>query len=219
MLTYILKVYPYFGWIGSLVILTGIVISAAAYRGKAGERYQFWNHFISELGEVGISRLAAVFNTGVILGGLLFLPMMVGLGVTLGSTWGWLAMAAGIIAALSSSFVGIFPMSNLDPHRVAAMTFFRTGLLTVLLFTIAIFAQPAGERAIPLVVNVFGVLSILTYALFLALVGRKMDRNNNPNYILDPNAMPDRPRFWRTAFLEWMVFFTTILWFLVVSII
>jgi hypothetical membrane protein len=212
------QVYPYFGWVGSLTIVLGCVIAAAFYRGKDGEKYAIVNHFISELGEVGVSRLAAAFNTGMILGGLIFLPLMVGLGVSLNSVWGWLGASAGLVAAVSAVLVGVFSMDHLPPHRRAAITFFRSGLLAILLFTVAVFAQPAGHRVIPLAVNIVGILAILSYVSFLSIVGKKMDKNNNQNYILDPNAMPERPKFWRTAFLEWMIFFSTLAWFLLVSL-
>ncbi|MBA4376642.1 MAG: hypothetical protein C0401_10790 [Anaerolinea sp.] len=213
-----LQVYPHFGLIGSLIILTGCLVSAVAYTGKADERYSILNHFISELGEIGISRSAAVFNTAMVIGGILFIPYMVGLGLTIGSWWAIIGMSAGLLAAVSSILVGIFSMDRLTPHRRAAMTFFRSGLVTVVFFTIAVFAQPAGHRTIPLVVNMFGIIAIISYAAFLAIVGRKMDTNNQPNYILDPSVMPERPKFWRTAFLEWMLFFSTIAWFLLVSL-
>ena len=211
------QVYPLFGWIGSLVILLGIQISRAFYSGKAGERYSIRNHFISELGEVGVSKAAIAFNVGMIVGGVMFLPLMVGLGISMTTIWSKLGMVAGLVAALACVFVGIFPMSNLTPHRISAMLFFRSGLVTIILFTIAIFAEPAATRVIPLYVNVFSFLAILSYSSFLIIVGRKMDGNQNPNYILDPMHMPDRPQFWRSAFLEWMILFTTLLWFLIVA--
>lgn len=98
------------------------------------------------------------------------------------------------------------------------MTFFRSGLMTVLFFTTAVFVQPISNRTVPMYINIFGILAIISYATFLAIVGKKMDKNDQPNYILDPNVMPVRPRFWRTAFLEWMVYFSTIAWFLLVSL-
>ncbi|MCX6056313.1 MAG: DUF998 domain-containing protein [Chloroflexi bacterium] len=214
-----LQVYPHFGWSGSLLILLGCLISGTAYKGKAGERYSILNHFISELGEIGISKAAAVFNLSLILGGTLFIPYIVGLGFSLSSGWGLLGMFGGVIAALSSIFVGVFSMDRLTPHRRAAMLFFRSGLFTVIFFTIAVFAQSATQRTIPLVVNVFGIIAILAYGSFLVIVSQKTDKDNQPNYILDPLAMPDRPRFWRTPFLEWLLFFSTIGWFLVVSLI
>ena len=211
-------VYPFLGVIGSLIILAGSIFASSIYRGKAGEPYSVRNHFISELGEIGVSKAAAAFNYPMKISGFLFLPFMIGLGFQLNSVWGFIAMGLGIIAVVSSSFVGVFSMDRLTPHRIAAMTYFRSGLLTILFFTIAIFAQKPGSQVVPLFINVFGLLAILAYSSFLVIVGKKMDKNENPNYILDPQAMPERPYFWRSAFLEWMVFFTTILWFLGVSV-
>ena len=52
------------------VIIVAIVVSAVAYRGVYDELYSPFNHTISELGEVGVSRLQMVFNVGVVAGAL-----------------------------------------------------------------------------------------------------------------------------------------------------
>ncbi len=210
--------FPTFGWAGSLVILLGCLIAALPYRGKNGEKYSFLNHYISELGEKGVSRLAVVFNGGMVIGGALLLPFIVGLGLTLGSWWGTIAMAAGIVAAVASIFVGIYSMDRIEPHAKAAMTYFRFGLVTILLFTLAVFLQPAQGRVIPLSVNIVGILAVLSYASFLVLVTVKA-RHTDEDKTLDPSEKKERPRFWLTTFLEWMVFFSTMVWFLSVALI
>ena len=48
--------YRYFGIAGSLVIFLAVLRSMAAYAGKRREEYSLLNHFISELGEEGVSR-------------------------------------------------------------------------------------------------------------------------------------------------------------------
>lgn len=212
-------VYAHFGWAGSLVILAGCLITALPYHGRSDEKFSILNHFISELGEIGVSKLAMVFNIGMIIGGALFLPFIAGLGMTLGTIWAYIGTAAGLLAAVSSILVGVFSMDRLEPHRKAAMTFFRSGLVTVLFFTIAVFIQPAGQRVIPLAVNIFGILAIVSYSAFLVIVSQKTDKKGQENYLLDPTEKKVRPRFWRTPFLEWMLFFATIAWFLCVSLI
>lgn len=209
----------HFGWTGSLVMLCGSLITSLPYRDRNGGKYSILNHFISELGEVGVSKLAVIFNASMILGGLMFLPFIARLGLALSNIWGYIGTAAGLLAAVSSIFVGIFSMERLEPHRKAAMTFFRSGLLTVLFFTISVFAQPSGHRAIPLIVNVFGIFAIIAYSAFLLIVRKKTDDNGEENYLLDPAKKKTRPHFWRTPFLEWMLFFATIAWFLCVSLI
>lgn len=218
-LVFLQETYPIFGLIGCFVIVASSLITGLAYCGKNGERFSIRNYFISELGEVGISRLAVVFNLAMILGGALFVLMMVGLGLALNSAWGYLAMGAGIVAGIACAFVGIFPMNNLKPHGVAAMTYFRAGLVTTLLFTVAFFVQPAARRVIPLYTNCFGFLAFFTYLLFLIIAGREARKTREEESVLDTANVIERPRFWVMPFMEWMVFFSTLLWFLVVAVV
>lgn len=210
--------YSFFGWTGCLVIFLASLITAMAYRGKDGERYSVGNHYISELGEMGVSRLAWLFNSGMIIGGFLFVLMMAGLGLRLSSVWGTAAMISGIIAGIFCALVGVFPMDNIKPHSLVAMSYFRTGLLTVLLFTAAIFAQPAVNRVIPLFVNIFGILALISYAVFLVVIGRAVRKSKEEIDVLDTAETKTRPKFWLLPFLEWMVFFATLLWFLVLAV-
>ncbi len=43
------------GMAGVLTVLLGSLVAVFFYRGKDGERYSPLNHFISELGEEGVS--------------------------------------------------------------------------------------------------------------------------------------------------------------------
>ena len=214
MQAWLLRFYPALGLAGSLVILAGVLLPALLYRGKEGERYTITRHFISELGELGVSRLAVVFNLSLMIAGLLFLLMLIGVGLDMHTAWGYAAMAAGIVTAAACVFVGIFPMNKIKPHTIAAMTYFRFGLLTVLLFSVAIVLQPAGNRVIPLYALAFGVFSVAAYAAFLIHAGNiaKKQQEN----VLDTEKVFVRPRFWWMPFLEWLVLISTILWFLVI---
>lgn len=209
--------YPFFGWTGCVVIFLASLITALAYRGRDGERYSVRNHYISELGEVGVSRLAWLFNIGMIIGGIFFVLMMLGLGLRLGSAWGIAAMISGSIAGIFCALVGVFPMDNIKPHSFVAMSYFRMGLLTVTLFTITIFVQPAANRAIPLYVNIFGILALISYAVFLVVIGRAVRKNKQEVDVLDTAETKTRPKFWLLPFLEWIIFFSTLLWFLVLA--
>ena len=57
------------GVIGPIVVAGCTAATALAYRGRDGERYSPLNHWISELGEPGVSRRAAIFNAGAVAGG------------------------------------------------------------------------------------------------------------------------------------------------------
>jgi hypothetical membrane protein len=210
-----------FGLAGTSVVILAIVISALRYQGKRGERYSLLNHFISELGEVGVSPWAWVFNRGLILGGLLLVPFMLGLGIAFQSVWGWAGMLAGLVAAFGVAAVGLYPMNNLTPHIRAAMTYFRAGLVMVIFFALAISFQ--STAVLPPAANLLSLVAALCYGSFLVLLGRpskdEAPGSGGPEAgglkttdILDPEALPERPRLWWTALLEWLVFFSTVAW-------
>jgi len=210
--------YALFGLAGSLLIMFSMLLTGLVYRGKQGEKYSVFNHYISELGEVGVSRLAWTFNLGLIVGGLVLVPFLVGMGLALGSLWGKIALVIGIWTALSCVAVGVFPMNHMKSHYWVAMSYFRSGLVTVLLFSMAVFVQSAEFEIIHKISNLAGLFSFTCYSAFLFTsdTGKKeKDRSEN---ILDPETVPQRPRFWKTTMLEWAVFFSTILWFLILSL-
>lgn len=206
-----LNIYTIFGLTASGIVVLAVVYSTLVYRGKRGERYSLLNHFISELGELGISKGAWAFNLGLILCGLFLLPYVVWLGIVFRSVLGWLGVGAGVIAGLGVAAVGVFPMNNLKPHGRAAMTFFRGGLVMVIFFGLAILFQPAGNIVVPKLANILSILAVAAYGSFLFLLtGPKKDKQDWES--LDPEKKPDRSRFWILPFLEWMVFFATIFW-------
>jgi hypothetical membrane protein len=200
-----------FGYSGTGLIVLAVLFPLFLYRGKHGERYSLLNHFISELGEVGVSRAAWIFNTGLLLAGMLLLPYTVGLGIAFGSLLGWLGTAAGLIAVLGVAAVGVFPMNNIQSHTTAATTYFRAGLVMVFFFGLAIFFQPAGKTVIPQTANILSLLTFLAYGAFLAFP-LAMKKEQTATDILDPQQEPERPRIDALPTLEWLVFFSTIAW-------
>jgi hypothetical membrane protein len=200
-----------FGFAGTGMIVLAVLFPARSYRGKRGERYSLLNHFISELGEVGVSKAAWVFNGGLLLGGLMLLPYTIGLGLAFNSPLGWVGTAAGIIAVLGVTAVGIFPMNNLKFHAIAAMIYFRAGLLMVLFYGLAILFQPDGKSLIPPAANLLSLLAFLAYGAFLTLP-RANKKQQRPKELLDPQQLPERPRVWMLPALEWAVFFSTVAW-------
>lgn len=215
---FLIHYYAWFGLAGSLLILLAMLAAGLLYRGKAGERYSPLNHYISELGEVGVSRLAWAFNLALISGGLVFIPFLAGMGLALGSLWGKIALAVGTVTALACMGVGFVPMNHLKGHGWVAMTYFRSGLVTVLLFSLAVFLQSGEFEIIPKESNVAGLISVGCYAAFLLIVdnGKKNDRTETE--MLDPETQPQRPKVSKTTIMEWAVFFSTILWFFVLSL-
>jgi hypothetical protein len=207
----------FFGLGGSLLILAVVGVTAAFYMGKEKERYSILNHFISELGEIGVSRLASLFNGALSAGGLLFVPFLIGLGIRLGNVWGLLGLCAGLGASGAIVALGILPMNKLAPHTKTSGVFFWLGLVTIVFFTIAIFTQPGGALAVPLTVNIFSGLAFLAYAGFLGL-GAYLYFTGEKRDIYSPATLPSRPRIWPLAMLEWGVLFATLLWFMGVAV-
>jgi hypothetical membrane protein len=141
--------FHWFGIGGSLIIIAAVIITATTFHNSLGKPFSLLNRFISELGWVGISQNAWLFNSAMVITGILFIFFCLGLGLYIPNTWAKAGMAAGIASAIFCSLVGVFPMNRLQPHAFVAMWFFRCGLATVLLFGIAILVQRKKDVRIP----------------------------------------------------------------------
>jgi len=203
--------------LGVLTVLLTSGIAALRYRGAQGERYSPLNHFVSELGELSVSDAARLFNLGLVIGGLLLIPFVTGLGWLLGSVLGWLGTLAGLVAALALVAVGVYPMDGLEKHALAAMTFFRAGLVMVLFFGLAIQLQPDGQAVVPKAANLLSLGAFISYASFLSLTRPKPEED--PESILDPEDETERPRVWLLPLVEWILFFATVFWVLGMALI
>jgi hypothetical membrane protein len=211
--------YHALGIAGFGIILFGILAPAIAFSGKRGERYSIFNHYISELGEMGVSKYARVFNGGLILGGLLLVPFIIQLGLMIDNLWAKLALLAGLWTTISVIFVGIFPMNNLTRHTNAAIAYFRGGLVMVTLFGIAILLQPKEQVVVSKYAVIASVLATAAYGAFLTLVRpSKPAHDKSEENVLDPESIPERPAFWMNATLEWLVFFSTLVWFFAIAV-
>jgi hypothetical membrane protein len=222
----------FFGMAGCLVPAASSLVAALLYRGKGAERYSPLNHFVSELGEQGVSRAAALFNGGLVAGGLAMIPFFAWLGLAVGGIWGILAAAAGIWASVSCALVGIYPMSKLMPHIRAATSYFRGGLAAVALWALGIWLGPV-ER-VPRGAAAAGAAAAGVYTAFL-IVGAiryrgRLSASRGMSY-LDPSRIGedsglegrlllsgDRPRVWLIPIMEWLVFAATVGCFFALSL-
>ena len=87
----------YIGQAGVLILLLSALMPAAFYIGRENETYSFLNHFISELGEIGVSPFAYIFNGGLILGGICISSFMLGLAIHIGGSWGLILGARSLL--------------------------------------------------------------------------------------------------------------------------
>ena len=155
----------YIGQAGVLILLLSAFIPAAFYVGKQNETYSFLNHFISELGEKGVSPLAYIFNGGLILGGACISFFMLGLAMHIGNSWGLILGAIGLVTGLSATLVGVFPMNQLEIHTAIANTFFYGGLLSALGYTL--YVVFSYEPRLPKITALTGGLTMLAFAAFV----------------------------------------------------
>ena len=101
------------GLLSAVGIMISFLIVAIAFKGRVGQHYSPINHVVSELGEVGISRLAWLFNGALIIGGIGILLGTISLALHLQGWFRYLILILGLITGLSGTFVGIFPMNHI----------------------------------------------------------------------------------------------------------
>ena len=200
------------GFLGPTILILGSLITAIPYRGKEGESYSILNHFISELGEVGVSTLAPVFNTSLILGGLILVIYVTGLGLYIHTKKAYIATAFGIFSCISCSLLGVFPTNNPSIHDALADSFFYSGLVATTLFTLGIIFDRENRvskwLAVPAIITVAGFASFLMIPEAASLTRVQS---------LHPHRFT-RPDIWPTTISEWSVFISGIAWFVLTSV-
>jgi hypothetical protein len=209
------RYYAQIGLWGVGILLTASLLTAMVYRGQLGERYQPLNHFVSELGEVGISQWASLFNSALIVSSVCFVIFLLGLAQRIG---GWLGGILGITGVLLSIFgmmVGFVPMNYLKPHIFWAMGFFNLGLVFTSLFSLAILW---GKHNLPKSLTIPGGLAWLAFASFLYLPKLNQSSTGAPplTETIQKLAQP-RPTVWTLALLEWLAVGSILLWMLWVA--
>jgi hypothetical membrane protein len=197
---------PQIGFIGSAIFVVASVVAALAYTGTAGEGFSPLNHWVSELGELGVSSLAIVFNVGLIVGGLALALFMAALGRLRRSRLAWIYVPVGLVAGVSGALVGVFPMNNRDIHIVVALGFFVLGWVAVGLASLDIWRRPEPRfsRWLP-------ALGAVTVALFLVFLSVYIP-------YLYTGTGGDRPAVSVATVLEWLVLVGIIGWVLVASL-
>jgi len=200
------------GLLGSAIILLGSLATAMLYHGKRGGSYSILNHYISKLGEVGVSRLAPVFNTSLFVGGVVLLIFVLGLGFYMQTKLGYVASAFGVFSCISCSLVGIFPMNNLSIHDVVAYSFFYNGLVAITLFTLVIFFDKQNKISKWLLVP--GIMTVVSFASYIVV---PYIIRSTHGHTLHRHRMA-QPHIRLNPVLEWSVFFTVIAWFVLMSI-
>jgi hypothetical membrane protein len=189
------------GLLGSTIILAGSVVTAIAYSGSKGQPYSPLNHFVSELGEVGVSKLAPVFNACLNIGGVCFVVFMVGLAATRTGAIRYAYGLTGVVAGVGGALVGTFPMNDLDTHALVALTFFLLGLVTVLLASIDFVL--ADDRRFPRWLAIVGGATVLAFAAFLVILFGEAGGLAHPD---------ERLAIWPLTIFEWLLIVGILVW-------
>jgi len=204
---------PHGGLVGLAILAFGVIVPGIVYVGRAGEPYSPLNHFISELGEVGVSPLAWVFNASMVVSGSVLGLLLAALGWLIPSRAGRAAGTFGGVAGAAVVGIGLVPMNDLMPHLRWAFLFFWSGLACVALFAVALWRD--RSRHLPRWLTGFALASLAVFLLFLAwpIVFGLPDRR-----MLDPGSGVARPSLWPDAALEWAVQLTVVLFAVVGSL-
>ena len=190
------------------VILAGMLGAAAAYRGLSGEGYSPLNHFISELGQIAVSRYASVFNLGLVVGGLGLGVFMLLLATCLTGRYRNTLLAISVVAGISGALVGLFPMDYHALHRVVSGAFFLTGWLVAGVF--GVWLTRTANTGFPRWLLIPSAVVVVVFLVFIAVY-----TTYNP-------ANPDgrilgRPDVWQYPLLEWASLLSLLAWFVCVS--
>jgi hypothetical membrane protein len=205
--------YAWLGLAGGLAAMLAMAIPAFLYAGRTAERYSPFNHFVSELGEIGISRSASVFNAGLILSGLLLFPFVTGLGLAVPGLAAKAGMVFGWSASLACAAIGFYPMNRLKPHLLAAVVFFDCSLAAVFLFTLSYWLQPPGVELVPRGLAAVGLLSLAFQILFF-FGGLRIPVGTDGETFMRMDPTRPRPAFWRLPIMEWLAVLSIIVWYL-----
>ena len=209
----ILKFTALAGLLGATSIILGSLITALFYEGRTNERYNFTNHYVSELGEIGISDIPYIFNGSLMLGAFLLTFFMLGIAWLMqswpGLVFGGLALATGV----SGFFVGIYPMSNIDPHIKAAMTFFNIAQFAMLFFTVYVLFSKhpwfPKKLAIP------GSITFIFFVIFLNMPSA-FDEDLDLQTAMH-NQLNNRPEIIPLAVFEWLIIAGLMTWVILTS--
>lgn len=202
------------GIAGPVIMLLGMLISAIGYVGIEGQHYSIRNHFVSELGEVGVSNLAWVFNASLFVGGIMATIFMILLASRIDS---WIRYPLGIVsivATVNGALVGVFPMNKLQGHIFVAMNFFNLGMFISLLYSLVILF--GKKHPFPKWLAIPGLINAGLFIWFLNFPSGEDTINQFQEGM--QGLIRNRPDWMPMALLEWAVILGIILWVFLIGV-
>ncbi len=204
--------FPILGLAGIIITTLGCIIPAVAFRGRQSQRYSPLNHFISELGEKGVSRLASVFNSSLVIGGIMNALFMIQFNRFINTRAAYISIAFGVFSSLAVSAVGLFPMNSMFSHMIAASSFFYGGMMTMIMFAVTGLTDPLNRIPAALIILAFIVTVI--FLIFIIVLNVSVKKSG----ILDTTVITSRPSVWIHPILEWSVMLGIDIWIVAVSV-
>lgn len=201
------------GVLAFLALAAACVGGIAVYTGAQGEPYTPINHWISELGQMGISEGAEVFNTALMLGGGAFALFVTGLAMTSPSRLRWVFGPAGVVAGIGGIFVGVYPMNAGDYHAISAATFFMLSWVFIAVASLA-FLRGREPRHPAWLALLGAVTASVTLAFILSL---RTDPEARAR-MQATGPILDRPLVWIPTILEWASLLLIMAWVLLASV-
>ena len=193
------------GWIGALAIVGVSIAGGLAYSGRQGEAYSPLTHFISELGEPGVSALAPLFDAGLVVGGACLAVFMIGLAAFVPGFYRYGTALFGAVAGVAGALVGVFPMDHRDVHGLVALTFFQTAWIAVGLFTLYVLVH--GPARFPRWLAIPGAATVVAFVSFLLDVRIETAAGGAAF-----ESLAVRPDPWAMPTLEWATLVTIVVW-------
>ncbi|MDY0126157.1 MAG: hypothetical protein RBS09_08195, partial [Anaerolineaceae bacterium] len=152
---------------------------------------------------------------GMILSGICIIVASLSLGLVLPGFWAKAGLVLGVASGAALSLVGVFPMNKMERHFKAAVAFFRGGLLMVLFFSLAIVLQSGENPLLPRELGLLGMIPVLAFGVFIGLM---WSVRNQDHEALDTAGL-ERPKVWKFAISEWSIYFSFVVWILVVALV
>ena len=196
------------GIAGVVIVTLASLYTALTYVGVNGQSYSPFNHWVSELGERGVSGSAFVFNAGLVVTGICFVAFMLALRRDVPGLLGLAGVVIGVVACVAASLVGVFPMDDLASHARVALTFFGLGWIAVLVLTAALYRNDRVGMGIV-------ALAIATAACFVGFLLVAFSGHEVGDALAAPTV---RETFSLTTTLEWLLLVGVNLWVLLVAI-
>jgi hypothetical membrane protein len=182
-----------------------LIIPQLFFTGFNGEQYSPLNHFVSELGWIGFSELANLFNICLFIGGILFIPFIFYLNTQISHNLWRIGSMFGFLSAIGCCLVGIFPMNSevLFEHALFAAIFFIGSATMMVMLSISMVR--AKKSNFPKFFALSGLIIAFLNILLVVIDSTEPIFNMIEFNVEDYLGISIRPDFWLIAFIEWLI--------------